>query len=372
MMLARRACCCTRHHQRVAVKTQTVRFVRCRASPSQGTSSNTPTSGSDPASAVVFRGLALTSLVAGGAAFLAPEFLTHLANTSGSAPSSSLDAVFCRIAGATLAISVAVEWSLAEAAAAGRLGSATYQMLLAALVPKNVLYIGALALVRAHAAALLCCCVLYMPCILPHLQTHTAHSHIHTQQTPAAFSPLTAALYLPAPLLSLAAAARALSAPPAPTADANSSGGTNSFSALAAAAFARPTTAAGWGYLAAGLLYVFTLAACYAPEEALFTGGDATTPLALLLKRTWAPGFWMAGAACAVLRDAADRGRLGASTFRRLNWGIAALETGYAATYAAAIASGLAAGGGPAASNLGGSVAIAAFAAWQAAGKRDK
>jgi hypothetical protein len=107
MLLARRACCRdTRHQQRVAAaKTQTVRFVRCRASPSQGTSSNTPTSGSDPVSAVVFRGLALTSLVAGGAAFLAPEFLTHLANTSGSAPSSSLDAVFCRIAGATLAIS---------------------------------------------------------------------------------------------------------------------------------------------------------------------------------------------------------------------------------------------------------------------------
>jgi hypothetical protein len=188
-----------------------------------------------------------------------------------------------------------------------------------------VLNIGALALVRA---AVLCCavllCVVYarmrVICLF-YLNTHTAHSHIHTQQTPAAFSPLTAALYLPAPLISLAAAARALLlSPPAPTADANSSGSTNGFSALTAAAFARPTTAAGWGYLVAGLLYVFTLAACYAPEEALFTGGDASTPLALLLKRTWAPGFWMAGAACAVLRDAADRGRLGASTFRRLNW----------------------------------------------------
>jgi hypothetical protein len=37
----------------------------------------------------------------------------------------------------------------------------------------------------------------------------------------------------------------------------------------------------------------------------------------LLLKHTWAPGFLLAGGASLVLRDAADRGRLGASTFKR-------------------------------------------------------
>jgi hypothetical protein len=114
------------------------------------------------------------------------------------------------------------------------------------------------------------------------------------------------------------------------------------------------------------LLPCFTAAAaCYAPE-AIFTGAPATAATALL-KASWAPGFLLAGAACVVLCDAAGRGRLGASTFRRLNAGLAVLEGGYAATFAVAIRDGLAQADGAALGNLAASLAIAAFCGYQAA-----
>ena len=62
------------------------------------------------------------------------------------------------------------------------------------------------------------------------------------------------------------------------------------------------------------LQYAATFAACWAPEVMFLA---PVTPLAQLLKHTWSPGFWLAGASCLVLRDAADRGRLGAGTFKR-------------------------------------------------------
>lgn len=74
-----------------------------------------------------------------------------------------------------------------------------------------------------------------------------------------------------------------------------------------------PSTGGGWTYAIFALLYVLTAAACYAPEV-LFVGD--LTPTSALLKHTWAPGFLLAGLSCLMLRGAADRGRLGASTFR--------------------------------------------------------
>jgi hypothetical protein len=105
------------------------------------------------------------------------------------------------------------------------------------------------------------------------------------------------------------------------------------------------------------------VAACYAPEV-IFTG-EPITPTALLLKHTWAPGFLLAAGSCLVLKDAADRSRLGASTFKRLNLGLAVLEAGYSAVFAYSILTGLAVNDSSSWSNLAGSVGLVAFCGWQ-------
>ncbi|GFH24926.1 uncharacterized protein HaLaN_22806, partial [Haematococcus lacustris] len=87
-----------------------------------------------------------------------------------------------------------------------------------------------------------------------------------------------------------------------------------------------PQNSAAWVYSLA--------AACYA-STSLFLGTESAT--ALLLKHTWAPGLLLTAVASLNLRDAADRGRLGASTFKRLNLGIAGLGAVYSVVFVACL-----------------------------------
>lgn len=105
------------------------------------------------------------------------------------------------------------------------------------------------------------------------------------------------------------------------------------------------------------------VAACYAPEV-IFTG-QPMTATGELLKHTWAPGFLLAAAACWVLGDAADRNRMSAGTFRRLNLGLAGVEACYTAVFGWSILTGLAVNDSSSWSNLAGSVGITLFCLYQ-------
>ncbi|KAF6265767.1 hypothetical protein COO60DRAFT_1633231 [Scenedesmus sp. NREL 46B-D3] len=249
-----------------------------------------------------------TSLAFGVAALAAPQLLLSLAL---GVDATSLDAAFTRIAGATMAISAAVEYSLQDAVVARHLKSATYQRLIIAILAKNCLYLAALHCFYPTAAA-----------------------------------------------ASIAINITALRSGLAQSGAANATDGLVSLARLS-----EPKTPAGWTYSVFILLYVATVAACYAPEV-IFTG-QPMTAAGELLKHTWAPGFLLAGAACLVLSDAADRSRLGASTFRRLNLGLAALEAGYTAVFGWSIASGLAVNDGSSWSNLAGSAGITLYCLYQ-------
>jgi hypothetical protein len=80
----------------------------------------------------------------GVAALAAPSLL--LSGVLG-VEATPLDVCFLRIAGATMAISAAVELSLKDAVEAGHLKSPTYQRLLVAVIAKSTLYGAAFLLV---------------------------------------------------------------------------------------------------------------------------------------------------------------------------------------------------------------------------------
>ncbi|KAG2485765.1 hypothetical protein HYH03_015479 [Edaphochlamys debaryana] len=261
------------------------------------------------------------TVLAGSSAVLAllcavePEAVLELALPG--ADFGDLDVTFTRIIGVTLAASASVEYSLKHAAESQLLKSATYQRLMAGCALKSA---GFLAVFLANL-------------------------------------PATAGLWAaPAWMGYLVAAVGSMAVNLAVITNTSGSG-----LALPAVELSVPKSNASWGYAACTALYLLTVAACFAPET-LFTG-DPYTEVTPLVKGVWAPGFLLAAVMSWVLKDAGDRGRLGASTFKNLNLGLAALEYGYAVIFCSAMLSDQVEMYDAAAlSNLVGSLGIASFA----------
>jgi len=235
-----------------------------------------------------------------------------------------LDPYYLRIAGATLAISAAVEYSLMDAAAAGRLRSATYQRLMLGTIAKSAAYLAVFA------------------------------------TSAEAWTPALMALYPSAAVAALVINASVLT-------NINAQHG-GSFPDLGMSLL--PAGRDGWVYLGVSLMYLATAVLCVVPDapslfaDAQVVGGFQDGPISLLLRHTWAPGFLLAGVAALNLRDAADRDRLGASTFKRLNLGLVGLECGYVACFLLAMVSRAAPADLMGVSNVAVSLGISSFCTW--------
>jgi len=83
---------------------------RFRISRASGGGDSTNTSAAPDSTTAAFQALTATSVVFGAAALLLPDTLVQLITGGAATP---LDLSFTRIAGGTMAISAAVEWSLA-------------------------------------------------------------------------------------------------------------------------------------------------------------------------------------------------------------------------------------------------------------------
>ncbi|GIL50255.1 hypothetical protein Vafri_6479 [Volvox africanus] len=264
--------------------------------------------------ASAFTALAATSAILSVLSVVEPQAVLHIALPE--AYTSDLDVTFLRIAGVTLAASAAVEYSLKHAAESQLLKSATYQRLMAGCALKSV---GFLAVLAANTPSTLQ--LWSLPVWLAYVGTAVAAGAINL----SVISNTSGKGLAPPPL--------DLNLPQNPT---------------------------SWGYATCTALYLLTVLACFAPET-LYTG-DSYSAVTPLLKGVWAPGFLLAAVMSLVLKDASDRGRLGASTFKNLNLGLAALEYGYSIIFGSAILSDQVDIDLPAMSNLGGSLLIATFA----------
>ncbi|KAG1664590.1 hypothetical protein FOA52_012533 [Chlamydomonas sp. UWO 241] len=291
---------------------------------------NAPLLSSNTQRSAVFGSLSAVSAALGLVALAAPGLLLAVALPG--APASGLDEPFVQIAGATMAISAAVEYCLKDAADNDRLTSLTYQRLMAGCFLKSAGFVAAF----AGAGPL--------------------------------WSPLLAASYPTLALASMVASGLVLSQVQSAVATSISNNGSGSLGSRPSDLLPSglPSSTPGRVYTLLGVIYLGTAAACYGSEALFVTGpGSPITDVSMFLKATWAPGFLLAAVACVVLSDAADRGRLSGGTFRRLNLGLAATEAAYSGVLLPAVLSGAAIGGAQGWSNLVGSVGITAYCAYQ-------
>eukprot|EP00200_Dunaliella_tertiolecta_P011206 CAMPEP_0202387414 /NCGR_PEP_ID=MMETSP1127-20130417/71966_1 /ASSEMBLY_ACC=CAM_ASM_000462 /TAXON_ID=3047 /ORGANISM="Dunaliella tertiolecta, Strain CCMP1320" /LENGTH=279 /DNA_ID=CAMNT_0048988403 /DNA_START=265 /DNA_END=1104 /DNA_ORIENTATION=+ len=233
---------------------------------------------------MIFNALAILSAALSALSLAVPEALLSAAfppPAVGDPAWGALEVLYLRVAGATLVLSSAAELCLKDSAANGRLQSATYRRLMLGSILKALGYLAAFL------------------------------------SLPSLWSPLLLLLYLPACLLSLLVNSGTLWA----------SGKNPQKPAASMALSPLPSSPIGWFYtiLAAGFLAASLT--CYLPEAAAAMSVTSLSkgPIMALLERTCAPGLLLASLACLNIRDAADRSRMGASTFKKLNLGLSGL-----------------------------------------------